>query len=164
MLAIDVVTADLSDSADQAAVLLMLDAYSADEMGDNQPLSGFAREHVIDGLRAHPTTLIFLAILNGQPVGIAVCFRGFSTFAAKPLINLHDFYVNHARRGQGVGRLLLTAIEREALATGCCKLTLEVQENNSRARSIYANYGFAQAVYAADVKGGGTLFMTKPLT
>ena len=160
---IDIVTADLTDSMHQDAVLSMLNAYSSDPMGDEQPLSEFARKNLIDGLRKHPTTLIFLAIRNNRPIGIAVCFRGFSTFGALPLINLHDFYVDANMRGQGVGRLLLDAIQREGLASGCCKLTLEVQENNSRARSIYGKFGFARAVYAADAKGGGSLFLTKPL-
>lgn len=34
---------------------------------------------------------------------------------------------------------------QESTATECCKLTLEVQENNSRARSIYARFSFRQA-------------------
>jgi GNAT superfamily N-acetyltransferase len=161
---IDIVTADLLNPAHQNAVLLMLDAYSADPMGDEQPLSDFARANLIDGLRIHPTTLIFLAMQDDQPLGIAVCFRGFSTFAAMPLLNLHDFYVDPQTRGHGIGRALLGAIEREARHSGCCKLTLEVQENNPRARTMYGRFGFAQAVYAADAKGGGTLFMTKLVT
>ncbi|NND99568.1 MAG: GNAT family N-acetyltransferase [Pirellulaceae bacterium] len=163
MTAAQIIVADLNRASHQNAVLSMLDQYSADPMGDEQPLSEFARANLIEGLRRHPTTLIFLAWKIEHPVGIAVCFRGFSTFAAKPLINLHDFYVNQDVRGQGIGRLLLSEIEREALASGCCKLTLEVQQNNDRARAIYAQFGFAQAVYAADVEHGGSLFMTKPL-
>jgi GNAT superfamily N-acetyltransferase len=158
-----VVNADLSDSTHQDAVLSMLDAYSADPMGDGHHLSAFARANLIEELRKHPTTRIFIAMQNDRPVGIAVCFQGFSTFAAMPLMNLHDFFVVPDVRGQGIGRLLLDAIESEALATGCCKLTLEVQENNSRARSMYAQFGFAQVVYAADAKGGGSLCMSKPL-
>jgi ribosomal protein S18 acetylase RimI-like enzyme len=164
MTSIDILTTDLSNSAHQDAVLSMLDAYSADPMGDARPLSDFARANVIDGLRKHPTTLIFLAMRNDQPVGIAVCFRGFSTFAALPLINLHDFYVDCNSRGLGIGRSLLDAIEHQARAIGCCKLTLEVQENNSKARFMYIRFGFNQAVYAADAAGGGSLFMTKSLT
>jgi hypothetical protein len=46
-------------------------------------------------------------------------------------------------------------------AGGCCKVTLEVQENNMIARGLYARAGFSQAVYGAPV--GGCLFYTKPL-
>ena len=159
-----VVRANLSESRHQAAVVAMLDAYSMDPMGDGRPLSEFAKEHLITGLQAHPTTLVFLALKAGEPCGIATCFRGFSTFAAKPLINISDFYVDPALRGRGVGQMLLNAVEREARAIGCCKLTLEVQQNNGRARAIYGKFGFAQAVYAADSEGGGSLYMVKTLS
>ena len=156
-----VVEADLSLPEHAAAVLAMLDAYSADPMGDGHPLSADARANVIAGLRAHPTTLVFLAFLNGEPVGIVACFRGFSTFAAKPLINVHDFYVVPALRGRGAGRTLLAAVERKARTTGCCKLTLEVQEKNARARRLYEACGFAQAQYAE--AAGRSIFLWKLL-
>jgi len=160
---IEIVEADLSDPRHQKAVLCMMDAYSADPMGDAKPLSDFARMNLISGLRTHPTTLIFLAFRGDQPCGIAACFRGFSTFAAKSLINISDFFVDPVLRGQGIGRLLLEAILEEAKRTDCCKLTLEVQQNNSVARSIYGKFGFKQAVYAADAEGGGSLFMVKSI-
>ena len=160
---IGIVEADLNDPRHQSAVLCMMDAYSADPMGDAKPLSDFARLNLISGLRTHPTTLVFLAFRGDQPCGIATCFRGFSTFAAKPLINISDFFVDPVLRGQGIGRLLLEAILEEAKRTDCCKLTLEVQQNNSVARSIYGKFGFKQAVYAADAEGGGSLFMVKSI-
>jgi GNAT superfamily N-acetyltransferase len=159
-----IVKANLSNTDHQDAILAMMDAYSKDPMGDGKPLSEFARLNLINGLRAHPTTLVFLALEGAMPRGIATCFGGFSTFAARPLINISDFYVAPEFRGRGLGRSLLAAIEREARDKGCCKLTLEVQENNPRARSIYGRFGFAQAVYAADMTGGGSIYMVKPLS
>ena len=44
---------------------------------------------------------------------------------------------------------------------GPVKLTLEVQENNHRARGIYTAAGFARMAYVPDA--GGSLFFTKPL-
>jgi len=86
---------------------------------------------------------------------------GFSTFAARPLLNLSDFYVVPAHRGGGIGRQLLVAMEQHALAIGCCKLSLEVQENNARARRLYAAAGFHQARYTPEA--GGSLYYVKPL-
>ena len=160
---IQIIKADLSNSHHQAAILAMMDAYSRDPMGDGKPLSEFARQNLIDGLRNHPATLVFLVLAGTQARGIATCFGGFSTFAARPLLNISDFYIDPDFRGRGLGRSLLAAIEREARDKGCCKLTLEVQETNSRARSIYRQFGFAQAVYAADMAGGGSIYMVKPL-
>ncbi|MEK0449673.1 MAG: hypothetical protein RL088_1941 [Verrucomicrobiota bacterium] len=156
-----IVEADLARREHQASVLAMLEAYSADPMGDGHPLSEYARANLIAGLRAHPTTLVFLAFRGDEAVGMAICFRGFSTFAARPLINVHDFYVASALRGRGIGRMLMAAVEQKARATGCCKLTLEVQENNSRAQRLYAAFGFERGHYAEGA--GGSLFFWKRL-
>jgi GNAT superfamily N-acetyltransferase len=158
---IEIVEAVLSRPDHQQTVLALVDAYACDPMGDGKPLSAEARARLIPGLLAHPTTLIFLAYQNGEPVGIAVCFRGFSTFAAQPLINIHDLNVVPTHRGQGIGQRLIAAVEAKARATGCCKLSLEVQENNHRARRSYAAAGFTQAHHESEF--GGSLFMTKRL-
>ena len=159
--AAEIVEADLTRVEHQRAIVELIDAYARDPMGDGKPLSADVRCALIPGLHAHPTTLIFLAYEGGEPVGIAVCFRGFSTFAARPLINIHDFAVLPTHRGQGIGRRLLEAVERKAREMGCCRLTLEVQENNHGARRVYAAAGFAQAVYQQ--AAGGALFLSKPL-
>ena len=158
-LPVGVIQADLSDPDHQRAILHLLDAYSNDPMGDGQPLSAKARRDVIPGLREHPTTMIFVAYLEAEPVGLAICFRGFSTFAARPLINIHDYFVLPAHRGSGIGRSLMGTIEQCARALGCCRLTLEVQENNHRARAIYAAAGFSPMVYVAEA--GGSLNLAK---
>jgi GNAT superfamily N-acetyltransferase len=156
-----VVEADLSVPDHQEATVRLLNGYAMDPMGDGQPLSETARRDLIPGLRQHPTTMVFLAFRGPAPVGLAVCFRGFSTFAARPLVNIHDFFVIPALRGEGIGRLLFAAIERRARDLGCCRLTLEVQENNHRARGIYAAAGFARAMYVPEA--GGSLFLSKSL-
>jgi GNAT superfamily N-acetyltransferase len=158
---ITVVEADLARPDHQAATIDLLNCYSMDSMADATPLSDTARRDLIPGLRAHPTTLVFLAYCDANPVGLAICFRGYSTFAARPLVNIHDFFVAAAHRGKGISRLLFAAIERRAREWGCCKLTLEVLENNHRARRVYAAAGFAPPVYAPGA--GGSLFLAKVL-
>jgi ribosomal protein S18 acetylase RimI-like enzyme len=161
MSSIEIVTADLALEAHQRAAEDLLEAFSRDEMGNSRPMAPEVRARLIPGLRSHPTTLIFLAFLEGRPVGLAVCFHGFSTFAAKPLINIHDFVVLPETRGRGIGKRLLAAVAQTARDHGCCKVTLEVQENNHRARQIYAAAGFQQATYAE--AAGGALVLTKPI-
>ena len=156
-----VAIADLDSPDDQHSIVEMMDAYSCDQMGDGKPLSKFARKNLVAGLREHPTTLVFLARADDLACGIATCFGGFSTFAARPLLNISDYFVEPDFRGRGVGKQLLDAIELEAVKRGCCKITLEVQENNRHARAIYDRFGFTQAVYVADA--GGSLFMSKSL-
>ena len=86
--------------------------------------------------------------MEDEPAGIAVCFFGFSTFRARPLLNVHDLAVMPKYRRQGVGSALLRECENRALRAGCCKLTLEVQDDNLRARALYERFGFGDFVVA----------------
>ncbi len=154
--------ADLERPDHQAAVLAMVEAYSRDPMGDGAPLDPAARARLIPGLQQHPTTLVFLAYDGDVPVGVAVCFLGFSTFAAKQLVNLHDVSIVPTHRGRGIGRALLTAVEAKARELGCCKLTLEVLDQNHRALRTYAAAGFKR--YALQPGAGEAIFLTKSLS
>lgn len=140
-----VCVADLHQPQHQAAIVALIDAYARDPMGGSQGLSDAARVALIPGLQQHPTTLIFLAWDGDTPVGIAVCFLGFSTFQARPLLNIHDLAVLPTHRRQGVGRLLLEHVAAKARALNCCKLTLEVRADNLTAQQLYHAVGFEQA-------------------
>ena len=156
---IRIVEADLDDPVHQETVLKLVDEYSKDEMGDGKALSDEARGRLVSGLREHPTTMILVAYKREEPIGIAVCFRGFSTFAARPLMNIHDLAVLPGHRGEGIGSLLLRAVEQKAREMGCCKMTLEVLENNPRARAIYEAAGFKASVTKQQT--GNCFFLSK---
>jgi len=158
---VQIVEADLNRPEHCGAVVALTDAYARDPMGNGRPLPPEVRQSLVRGLQQHPTTLIFLAYLDGAAIGIATCFRGFSTFAARPLINIHDLAVLPAYRGRGVGRRLLEEVERKAREMRCCKLTLEVLEHNHAARRVYEAAGFAPATYQD--AAGGALFLAKQL-
>jgi ribosomal protein S18 acetylase RimI-like enzyme len=160
-MSIRIVEANLDLSDHREAVLAMVEAYSRDTMGSAKPLDQDVRARLIPGLQRHPTTLIFLAFEDEQAVGVAVCFIGFSTFAAKPLINIHDCIVLSEFRGRGVGRHLLEAVEAKACELGCCKLTLEVMDNNHRALRAYEAAGFVR--YSLQEDTGSAIFLSKPL-
>jgi ribosomal protein S18 acetylase RimI-like enzyme len=64
-------------------------------------------------------------------------------------------------RGKGIGRALLENVARRARKRGCVKVTLEVRENNTRARRVYEAAGFRHAVHGEIT--GGPLFYTKLL-
>jgi ribosomal protein S18 acetylase RimI-like enzyme len=134
--------ADLDAPQHQEAIVSLINAYARDPMGNGQDLPAEVRERLIPGLRQHPTTLVFLAFDGEKPAGVAVCFLGFSTFAARPLINIHDLAVLQEYRGQGVGRLILGRVEAKGWELGCCKLTLEVRDDNHRAQRLYQKAGF----------------------
>ncbi len=134
--------AGLDTPADADAVVALLDAYASDPMGSGAPLPDAVKARLVTALRAVPNHLILLAFDEGRAVGIAVCFQGLSTFRARLLLNIHDLAVLPSHRGRGVGRALLSAVEAEARARGCCKLTLEVREDNPVAAGLYRGLGF----------------------
>ena len=156
-----IVEADLRRTDHQDAVVAMIASYAADPMGNGAPLPADVMERLIPGLRSHPTTLILLAYVDGEPVGIAACFIGFSTFYARPLVNIHDLAIRPDARGRGIGRQLLEAVADKARQLGCCKVTLEVHEGNLTAKRMYEAAGFAPG--AAREPGGRWIFYSKPL-
>ena len=153
--------ADLGHEPHRRALLEVLSRYAEEPGIAGAPLPETIRARVVDGLRAHPTTEVLLAFEGERPLAMAVCFVGFSTFYARPLLNIHDLAVVAEARGRGLGRRLLVAVQERARALDCCKLTLEVREDNAVARSLYASFGFD------DYTPGGTptptIFLEKKL-
>ncbi|MDE2361888.1 MAG: GNAT family N-acetyltransferase [Hyphomicrobiales bacterium] len=66
----------------------------------------------------------------------------------------------------GVGRVLLAAAEREAIARGCLAMRLEVRETNSRAARLYERSGYRRFGRHADYyeDGGAALRLEKDLS
>jgi ribosomal protein S18 acetylase RimI-like enzyme len=153
---IEIRSADLGDPTQASALVEILDAYAREPNGQSAPLPAEARANLAAGLRAHPTAFVLLAFESARAVGAAVCFVGFSTFAGKPLVNLHDLAVLPSHRGRGIGSLLLAEVERRARERGACKVTLEVHDTNHGAKRLYEATGFGSWT-------APTLFVTKRL-
>ena len=151
--------ADFDDERDAKGIIAVLDSYASAPVGGGKPLVAEVRARLIPLLREHPTTLVLLAFVDDEPVGIAVCFYGLSSFRARPLLNIHDLAVLPQYHGKGVGQALLAAVEERARSKGCCKLTLEVLDGNARARDLYRRFGFEDVV----VDQSPTRFLAKPL-
>lgn len=152
---------DLYDPAQASIWLDLLDHYAQDPMGGGEGLSDYAKLHLVNTIREVPGFHGALAWLDGQAVGLIDCFAGFSTFAAKSLLNVHDIVVHASLRGQGIGQALLAWAESRAQKLGCCKLTLEVLSNNRRAMASYRQAGFVP--YMLDPAAGHALLMQKYL-
>lgn len=158
--AIEIREADFAEATDAAAIVAVLDSYASDPVGGGEPLSVEVRERLVPALSEQRDALVLLAWSSDEPVGLAVCFFGFSTFQARPLLNVHDLAVVPDHRGRGIGRQLLTDAQRRAQERGCCKLTLEVQDDNLTALGLYKSFGFGDVVYG---ESGPTRFLSKPL-
>ena len=153
--------ADYADARDAADIVELLEAYARDPMGGGEQLGQEVRDEVVPGLAATPGAFSLIARLDGEAVGLANCFTGFSTFIARPLINVHDMTVRADHRGEGIGRALLEAIEAEARRRGACKITLEVLSGNARAKALYVANGYSD--YQLDPEAGHALFWQKKL-
>jgi len=160
-MSLTVVPLDLSDLAQAEIWLELLDHYAQDPMGGGDGLSDYAKLNLVATMREVPGFHGALAWLDGNAVGLIDCFAGFSTFAARPLLNVHDIVVHRDVRGRGVGQALLAWAEARARELGCCKLTLEVLSNNTRAMRSYEQAGFAP--YVLDPAAGHALFLQKYL-
>lgn len=156
-----IVKAVLSDASHAAAVMLLLNQYAIDIMGGGERLSEFTREHLIDELINRADCRIILAFVDDVPAGLAICFETFSTFQCAPILNIHDLAVAPDFRGRGLSKQLLAKVEEIAKETNCCKITLEVLEGNTIARSAYHQFGFAG--YELDPEMGQALFYEKKL-
>ena len=132
-----------------------------DIMGGGQDLSEDVRQQLIPGLRKNSSSVIVIAFEGQTAVGLSISFFGFSTFYAKPLLNIHDFVVVESHRGKGIAKLMLDKLEEIAKSKGCCKLTLEVLEGNVRAQKVYQSFGFS--AYQLDDTMGKALFWDKKL-
>jgi GNAT superfamily N-acetyltransferase len=156
----EITIADLSLSSHAEAVVFLLNEYAKDEMGGKHPLSKFVTDNLVIELRKRPGAHLVLAFTEGKPIGLVICFEGFSTFACKPLLNIHDVVVLPGYRGRGISQKLLSKVEQVAYSLGCCKLTLEVLEGNAAARAAYESFGFSG--YALSAETGNAIFLQKP--
>jgi GNAT superfamily N-acetyltransferase len=156
---IEVVRARYDVRAHAAALIELLDAYARDPAGGGKPLSDFARKHLIDQLAARPFVFSVLSFDGDTPVGLVNAIEGFSTFACRPLVNVHDVVVMPSHRGRGIAAQLFAEVEAIARERGACKLTLEVLSGNHSARTLYEKLGFDD--YRLDPGMGHAQFMQK---
>lgn len=156
---LSVCRADYQNPGHARALVALLDAYAQDPAGGGAPLSEFAKTHLVAELAARPQAFSVLAFADEQPVGLVNCIEGFSTFACRPLVNIHDVAVLPSHRGQRVAEQMLALVDTIARERGACKLTLEVLQGNASAIRLYQRTGFAG--YQLDPAMGRAQFFQK---
>ena len=158
---VQVLKADYANPDHAQSLINLLDAYASDPMGGGEGLSAHVRQNLVAALSDIPEAFSILAIIEGTAAGLVNCFQGFSTFACKPLINIHDVFVLDEYRGQGISLKMLGLVETIARQRDCCKLTLEVMVTNKPARSVYEKFGFTH--YQLDKEDTPAHFWQKKL-
>ena len=133
---------DFSNEVHCSELVALINQYIADPMGGGTPLTPLKQLKLVDGLANHPASFVLFVKFDKQIIGLSTCFINFSTFKAKPFINIHDLVINKDYRGKGFGKSLLQQIESIARERKYCKITLEVREDNPAAKNLYAELGF----------------------
>ncbi|MGV6817694.1 MAG: N-acetyltransferase family protein [Thiotrichales bacterium] len=139
----NIVEIELNNPEHASALVGLLNAYAQDEMGGGATLDENVRRNLVPALQQRIDYLGLLVECDGRFLGLLNAFEGFSTFYARPLLNIHDIYIQPEFRGMKLAGSLLNAAEKISQARGYCKLTLEVLSNNEAAKSSYRKAGFS---------------------
>ena len=110
---------DYTDPVHMRALIDLLDAYASESEGGAEPLSDFTKSNLASALQSRPFMFSVLAFDEAQgclPVGLVNCVEGFSTFACRPLVNIHDVVVAATHRGQRIGEQTMDSLARLAAA------------------------------------------------
>ena len=158
---IAILLVDYRDPVHAAALVKLLDADATDPAGGGTPLAAEVKQGLPAALTARPQAYSVLAFDDDTAVGLINCMEGFSTFACKSLVNVHDVVVLASHRGQRVAQRMFALVEKEARARGACKLTLEVLSGNASALRSYEREGFTS--FQLDPAFGTALFLQKKL-
>lgn len=89
----------------------------------------------------HPAAEAVIAEIDHEPVGFALFFHNFSTWAGRRGLYLEDLYVTPAARGRGVGKALLRHLAALAVERGCARFEWAVLDWNADAIAFYRAMG-----------------------
>ncbi|HEY5740547.1 MAG TPA: GNAT family N-acetyltransferase [Gammaproteobacteria bacterium] len=128
-------------SADIDRILPLVAAYHAFE---GIASDAAQRRSAVERLLADRTLGgIWLVLADGELAGYIALCRGFSIEFDGFDAFIDEFYLEAEFRSRGIGRIVLTALGREARGCGINALHLEVARDNQRARRLYEQAGFA---------------------
>lgn len=102
-----VIQADYTNPVHAQALRDVLNHYAKDPMGGGEELSQDVLAQLPAELARRPHAFSVLAFVNGEAAGLVNCFEGFSTFAGKPLVNVHDVSVVDTFRGLGLSQNIM---------------------------------------------------------
>ena len=77
----------------------------------------------------------------GRPIGFALYYFAYSTFASSPVLFIEDLFVLPNERGLGAGKLLMKGLGRVAVRKGCQQMEWIVLDWNKPAIRFYKRLG-----------------------
>jgi ribosomal protein S18 acetylase RimI-like enzyme len=129
-------------ASDAVAVDLLFQEFVAylRSIGDESHYSFGAQQYLADGLGADTTFRVFMAYDASSLIRYVLYSRTYDGDYVRNL-NIIDLYVQEASRGNGVGRMLMGAVEKRAQAEGITRLSWAVHKNNAAAIRFYETLG-----------------------
>jgi GNAT superfamily N-acetyltransferase len=97
------------------------------------------------GLVASARLDIFVAVMEGGPVGYATMTRDVSTWSCAEYAHLDCLYIDDRHRGSGVGLRLIQAVSRHAHDLGLHELQWQTPLGNEGAIRFYNRLGARQS-------------------
>jgi len=82
-----------------------------------------------------------IAEADGAPVGSALYYFSFSSYAGRPVLCLEDIYVDETARGMGIGKKLMAELSARAVEAGCLRMQWSAMEWNQSAIDVYKHLG-----------------------
>ncbi|NGM49529.1 GNAT family N-acetyltransferase [Caulobacter sp. 602-2] len=108
--------------------------------------------HEVEATQTHIEAALFcdgpkafcdIALIDGEPVGLALWFYNYSTFVGRHGIYLEDLFVRPAARGLGAGKALLANLARRCVAENLGRLEWAVLDWNAPSIAFYDGLGAA---------------------
>ena len=121
---------DADEVAGLAAALAMSFEFSAARFRENYP-----------SLLADDGACLLLAVDGQDSVGYLLGFRHLTFYANGPVGWVEEIVVRDQDRGQGIGRILMSAFEQWATARGCALVALSTR----RAGPFYRALGYEES-------------------
>lgn len=90
----------------------------------------------------HNQSVIFVALVDGRPVGFTQLYPSFSSGALARIYILNDLFVDPQARHAGVGRALVKAAADYARRVGALRLILSTELTNTAAQALYEKLGW----------------------
>lgn len=137
-----IIQCNLNQHSHQIAFIDLLNHYISDEMGGGETLNRTKADELFVQLNNQPNFRAFFVLYEGEVAGMVTTFKNISTFQVKPLINIHDVIVKKNYRNKGLGHKLVGFVLELARNENCCRVNLEVREDNHRAMEVYRDFDF----------------------
>jgi len=137
------------DCAALAALVRELAAHEG-----KQALDHVTAETIADwAFGPEPSFRALIAFAGGKPAGYLAYYPAFSLFKGGRVLLVENLYISETARGCGLGRRLVAAAAREAVAQGYARMELNVRDSSAEAKAFYERCGFeppGETVYRID--------------